>query len=177
MLDKVPECLSVLEPIAARRGYILWLIQILILQAITSYKRNAREDAYRCMTRALSMAEPEGMLRVFLDEGEPVREILVASRPLLQNGLLVTFVSKLLAAFGPETSSQQQSRQPSLSVLSKRELELLTLIAAGRSNKEIAGELFISIGTVKRHTVNIYNKLDVKNRTEAVAKARELGLL
>lgn len=80
-------------------------------------------------------------------------------------------------AFGETTSTNQFARQSLIAPLSERELEVMALIAAGYSNKEIADELVIAIGTVKRHTVNIFNKLDVKNRTEAVAKARELGLL
>jgi LuxR family maltose regulon positive regulatory protein len=83
----------------------------------------------------------------------------------------------LRVAFGTEPYQQPLAKQLLISPLSRREAELLGLIAAGRSNKEIAAELYISIGTVKRHTVNIFNKLDVKNRTEAVAKARKLGLL
>lgn len=176
-LDNVPEVLSVLEAIVARRGYNFWWIKILILRAIIGYKRNSREDAFLCIKKALSLAEPEGMMRVFLDEGETVREILIASRTYLEKENLALYVSKLLVAFGQTITPPIQYKQPLPSSLSKRELELLTLIAAGRSNKEIAGELYISIGTVKRHTVNIFNKLDVKNRTEAVAKARELGLL
>jgi LuxR family maltose regulon positive regulatory protein len=82
----------------------------------------------------------------------------------------------LLATFG-NVSQTQAARQRLIAPLSQRELEVLGLIAAGRSNKEIATELVIALGTVKRHTVNIFNKLDVRNRTEAVAKARELGLI
>ena len=80
-------------------------------------------------------------------------------------------------AFGHRTPAMHHSEQRLITPLSKRELELLRLISAGHTNKEIASELFITIGTVKRHTVNIFNKLDVNNRTKAVAKARELGLL
>jgi LuxR family maltose regulon positive regulatory protein len=90
-------------------------------------------------------------------------------------GHLSHYCQKLVEAFALEHLTNNKRAKTIL--LSKRETELLGLIATGRSNKEIAGELFISIGTVKRHTVNIFNKLEVKNRTEAVAKGRELGLL
>jgi ATP/maltotriose-dependent transcriptional regulator MalT len=85
---------------------------------------------------------------------------------------LATYLERLLAAFQTPLRIHHTG-----AILSSREFELLSLISAGRSNMEIATELVISLGTVKRHTFNIFNKLDVKNRTEAVSKARELGLL
>jgi len=87
------------------------------------------------------------------------------------------YLRKLMGAFGSKSTVQPKPNHLLMSPLSKRELEVLSLIAAGCTNKEIGGKLVIAIGTVKRHTVNIFTKLDVKNRTEAVAKARELGLL
>ena len=88
------------------------------------------------------------------------------------------FCALLLSEFSKQTPDKKVLAQGALrETLSKRELELLHLVASGCSNKEIAGQLVISLGTVKRHTVNIFNKLEVKNRTEAVAKARKLGLL
>ena len=99
-------------------------------------------------------------------------------RSLQRRGGSPDFVARLLAIFARLAAGQAPPPPPPPpQVLSKRELELLRLIAAGSANKEIARDLVISLGTVKRHTVNIFTKLDVKNRTEAVAKARQLGLL
>jgi len=99
----------------------------------------------------------------------------LSARLIDQN--LVNYSQRLLAAFAAEPTPAPAEKRPQPSPLSRRELELLALIAAGKSNKEIASQLYISIGTVKRHTVNIFTKLDVRNRTEAVARAREMGLL
>jgi LuxR family maltose regulon positive regulatory protein len=92
-----------------------------------------------------------------------------------KRGLSLEFSSRLAAAFAGQGSKNATHPAPAGGALSKREMELLRLIAQGCSNKEIAAQLIISIGTVKRHTVNIFTKLDVKNRTEAVARARDLG--
>ena len=113
-------------------------------------------------------------MRLFLDRGDPVRELLTNVH--FEDQALSHYARKLLTAFGTEPQVDV-IEQPLLTPLSARELEVLGLIAAGRSNKEIAAELVIAIGTVKRHTVNIFNKLDVKNRTQAVSKARKLGLM
>jgi LuxR family maltose regulon positive regulatory protein len=106
-----------------------------------------------------------------------LRTQLELARESRQAGATVAFINDLLAAFGPVASAPPSVHPSLISPLSKREMEVLGLIAAGHSNKEIASECVIAIGTVKRHTVNIFTKLDVKNRTEAVVKGRELGLL
>ena len=167
--------LEKLFDITEKRNNRFWVIEILILQAICSLRQGNRTTARGFIEKALQLAEPEGYMRIFLDEGEPVRELLKGIR--LNDDALNRYTRKLLTAFGEIEPSQASASQLLIAPLSGRELEVLALIAAGRSNKEIASELVIAIGTVKRHTVNIFNKLDVKNRTEAVAKARELGLM
>lgn len=126
----------------------------------------------------LALAEPEGYLRVFLDAGEVVRGLLAAYlrstnppyKPYAQKILNVLSLPKLAKSPCPAPAGLVEE-------LSGRELEVLQLIAQGRTNQEIARQLIISPGTVKAHTSSIYRKLDVANRTEAVAHARQLGIL
>jgi LuxR family transcriptional regulator, maltose regulon positive regulatory protein len=154
---------------AAEENEVLYAqIEIRLWQALAGENERVKQ---RCVEEALIWAEPQGMVRLFLDVGP-------ALLPLLQKALLrkITpdYTNRLLAAF---TALPSVRAEKTSSVLSSRELELLRLLAVGCSNKEIATKLVISLGTVKRHTVNIYTKLDVKNRTEAVARAREIKLL
>jgi LuxR family maltose regulon positive regulatory protein len=127
----------------------------------------------------LTLAKPEGVVRVFLDSGPQMGELL---QQAAARGIAVEYVNKLLAAFFAE---EEQSRPASWSIptstlaepLSERELEVLRLIAAGLSNREIAEELVVAVSTVKTHIRNIYGKLDVSSRTQALVKARELKLI
>ncbi len=176
-VDQSAQILNMLERIAYQRGHISWLAEIHGLQALIWGRKGNHQAALECLQKALNLAEPQELMRIFLDEGEPMRDLLHAASARVKDERLVRFVRRLLADFGAKLPSDAPAKQPLISPLSPRELELLSLVAAGRSNKEIAHELYISLGTVKRHTVNIFNKLDVKNRTEAVAKAREMGLL
>jgi LuxR family maltose regulon positive regulatory protein len=126
------------------------------------------------LERALSLAEPEGYVRTFVDEGEPMARLL---RRALAQGLAPSYVASLLAALGEEAMPLPPGEQPLVEPLTQREIEVLHLIAAGLSNQEIAQELVIALSTVKSHINHMYGKLGVKSRTQAVARAQELGLL
>ena len=176
-LAGVPETLARLLEVAVAREHRFWQLELYILQALVEEKLGHRTAAVAAIQQALALAEPEGIVRPFLDAGAPVRTALQAAVPQLKDIALVGFARALLQAVWPGESPGEPAAQPLLAPLSARELELLALVAAGRSNQEIARQLYITVGTVKRHTANIFNKLDARNRTEAVAKARALGLL
>ena len=133
------------------------------------------------LERALTIAEPEGYVRTFVDEGAPMAALL---RRAATRGVAPAYVSKLLDALdaqapmrrGP-TGPASPTAQPLEEPLSEREREVLRLVAAGLSNRAIADELVLATGTVKKHINNIFTKLNVRSRTQAVAQARELGLL
>jgi LuxR family maltose regulon positive regulatory protein len=146
------------------------LIEILVLQAITFAAQKRSEEALPALAQALSLAEPEGFVRVFLDEGAPMAELL---RQAVAQKLRASYALELLEALGEVAAAPQPLVEP----LSERELEVLRLIAAGYSNQEIAQELVVAVSTVKKHISNTFGKLAVGKRTQAVAKARELGLL
>ena len=135
------------------------------------------------LKRALVLAEPERYVRIFLDEGEPMRLLLEKAAEQIDQPPVQEYVAYLLAQFAQETKmiaqvqTKKASPQTLIEPLSQREQEVLTLIAEGLTNKEIAQQLIVAPGTVKAHTSSIYRKLDVSNRTEAVARARQLHIL
>ncbi|MFC1879740.1 LuxR C-terminal-related transcriptional regulator [Chloroflexota bacterium] len=123
----------------------------------------------------MGLAEPNGFIRIFVDEGLPMVQLL---SEVAAQGIMPNYVSKLLAVF--EAEKQKNDLSPSQQLvdpLSERELEILTLIAAGLKNKEIAEQLIISLNTVLYHIKNIYRKLGVNKRTLAIAKAKEINLI
>lgn len=150
-------------------------LKILVLTTLAFQALGDEEQALSTLKKALTLAEPEGYVRTFIDEGEPLAELL---RRASTEGITPNYVARLLVTFGQEAESTTTSAIESLvEPLSERELEVLRLVAAGLSNREIAEELFLSINTVKVHTKNIYGKLSVRGRIQAVERARELGLL
>ena len=161
-------------PHQARHGS---LIEVLVLRAIALDMQADASSALAVLERAVSLARPEGYMRVFRDEGKSIETLLKIAVTQWKDHDLVAYARKVLAAFADESVPPAEGQAPQPSILSERELEVLRLMAAGRSNREIAGELVIAIGTVKRHTANIFDRLDVRNRTEAVDQARRLGLL
>ncbi len=146
------------------------LIEILILQALTLAALHRAQAALAALDQALALAEAEGFVRLFLDEGAHLVELL---RRAVAQKVHTSYALHLLQAVG-ETAA---APQPLLEPLSERELEVLRRVAAGYSNKEIAQELVVALSTVKRHISNIYGKLEAGSRVQALARARELGLL
>jgi LuxR family transcriptional regulator, maltose regulon positive regulatory protein len=160
------------------------LVGILTLQALARWAKNDKEQAVSILTQALAMAEPEGYVRTFVDEGPAMADLLSATLEVRQRGhsdpasrVPARYLAKLLAALAQEDATAAAGQQPHEPVLSERELEVLALIASGESNQEIASKLFITVATVKTHVNNLYRKLGARSRTKAVARAREMNLL
>ncbi|MEZ4661343.1 MAG: LuxR C-terminal-related transcriptional regulator [Caldilineaceae bacterium] len=152
------------------------MIELYTLQALLWQALGQTEEALRPLEYALAAAEPAGYLRIFVDEGQALFELLQLA---LARKIKPGYVSRLLAAgkVEQERLAAQQSAQPLVEPLTARELEILTLLANGLSNRALAEILVITIGTVKRHVMNIYGKLGVNSRTQAIAKARQLRLI
>jgi LuxR family maltose regulon positive regulatory protein len=158
-------------------------IKINLLMACAMAGQNQMPQAFKWLETSLSQAEPEGFIRVFLDMGQPMQSLLARWLAHAGSGPVRDYAIQLLSKFETESHfvAAAQRKAPLagnlVEPLSPRELEVLHLMALGRTNPQIAGQFILSTGTVKAHTANIYRKLDVANRTEAVARARELGLL
>ena len=140
------------------------------------------ERAVGTLARALTLAEPEGYVRTFVDEGEAMGALLSATLEARQRGhpdagrVPARYLAKLLAALAQEAATPRaDERLPEPP--SERELEVLAFIAAGKTNVEIARELFVSTSTVKTHVNNLYRKLGAHSRTQAIARARALDLI
>jgi LuxR family maltose regulon positive regulatory protein len=181
----IHEAMGLLERLlqaAEEDGRIGNVIEILVLQALAHEAQCESLSAFVPLERVLTLAEPEGYVRTFVDEGPSMEQLLLEAAA---RGIMPDYTGKLLAAFEAEgrIDSDDSPRptppasQPLAEPLSDRELEVLRLIAQGLSNREIGERLFLAIITVKGHNRNIFRKLQVRRRTEAVARARELGLL
>ena len=150
-------------------------LKVAVLQAIAYQANGELDKALQALRDALMLAEPDGFMRIFLDEGAVMAQLLSDA---MAQGMMPGYVSKLLAVFEAEKQEPDLPLpQALIDPLSERELEVLALVAAGLKNKEIAEQLFISLNTVLYHIKNIYDKLGVRKRTLAIIKARELDLL
>lgn len=167
---EIPALLEHLGERAERQETTAALIEILVLQALSYQALGVNEQALRTLGRALSMAEPEEFTRVFLDEGKPMAELLLLAS---SRGISPKYVSRLLTTL---ESTRETGKSPPVG-FSDRESEVMLLVAEGLSNREIAERLCLAVGTVKKHVYNIYAKLDVRKRTQAIARAREMDLL
>jgi LuxR family maltose regulon positive regulatory protein len=150
------------------------VIEVLVLRAIAFQSKGDIQEALRTLEKALSLARPERYVRTFLDEGDSMTKLLRLAR---SQGIENEYVAELLAAADEVAGKPELVSQMSSEPLSRREGEVLKLIEAGCSNKEIAAKLFISIATVKRHISNIYAKLGTQSRTQAISVGKKLGLL
>jgi LuxR family maltose regulon positive regulatory protein len=159
-------------------GWTGSVIEILVLQALAHEAQGDIPRGLAPLERALSLAEPEGYVRIFVGEGEPMRDLL---RHAAAGGVSSSFTRRLLSAFDGSAQTVSARAQGAaaelIEPLTAREVEILRLVAAGMRNQEIADQLVISVSTVKRHNANAYGKLGVSHRTEAVARANELNLI
>ncbi len=156
------------------------LIEVLALQAVAYHQQEQTADALRVLAHAVALGEPGGFVRPFLELGAHMADLL---RRLVAQGPVSAHAQYLLEAFAsPAESTAVPASSPpppelSAETLTWRETEVLSLLAARLSNKEIAQRLSIATETVKQHATNIYQKLQVSGRREAVGRARALGLL
>jgi LuxR family maltose regulon positive regulatory protein len=156
------------------------VIEMLALQALAFQAGGDPAQAMIPLEKALTLAEPGGFIRIFVDEGSPMARLLYEAR---ERNILPDYTGRLLAAFSvaqtdqPAPPKTHAPKSELVEPLSERELEVLQLVAEGLTNQEIATRLFLTLNTVKVHTRNIYGKLGVNNRTQAVARARDLGML
>lgn len=170
LIQRALESLEETLPPSEAMGLDGDVIVNLSLQALAHQALGQVRQATRILTRALTLAEPEGNIRLFVDFGKPMAQLLVRvaeSEPGLRS-----YASKLLAHFGA-TPSAEKLVEP----LTDRELDVLRRVTSGATDQEIAEQLIVSKATVKTHLRNIYGKLQVKNRTQAILRARVLGLL
>jgi len=199
--DDPSAALAVLEPLRQQmeaRGWADERLKTMVLQTVALYAAalgadGEKDKALQLLGEALALAEPGGFIRLFVDEGLPMARLLSEAA---SHGMMPGYIGKLLAVFEAEEQhvlagrqaspgkSEDKSYLPSVSPaqpliepLSHRELVVLQLIAQGLSNREISERLFLALSTVKGHNRIIFDKLQVQRRTEAIARARELGLL
>jgi LuxR family maltose regulon positive regulatory protein len=174
--------LALLEPLrqqAEAKGWQDERLKVMVLQAVVHHALGEKDTARQVLGGALALAEPGGFIRILVDEGLPVAQLLSeAAIP----GIKPDYVGRLLEVFeARKQKSEEKSHlllsQTLIDPLSPRELEVLQLIAQGLSNREISQRLFLALSTVKGHNRIIFDKLQVQRRTEAIACARELGLL
>jgi LuxR family maltose regulon positive regulatory protein len=170
------DLLTRLHAAAEAGGRISSQIEILLLQSLAYEALGDSGQARIPLQRALALAEPEGYVRLFVDEGAPLARLL--EREMDAGGEMQAYLQRLHAAFATRLSAPPNlALHPAAEPLTAREREVLHLIAEGLSNQELAARLHLSPQTVKVHTRNIYGKLGVTSRTQAVARGRDLGFL
>ena len=188
-LNKPAEALAVLEPLrheVEAKGLPNWLLIVMAVKSVAHHAHGDTDKAMHLLGDALALAEPDGFIRLFVDEGEPMRLLILDFRLWIEKQAHeshkpIEYVDKLLAAFAqtvpvPQLKASNQ-KSDIIEPLSERELEVLKLLRTELSGPEIAQQLIVSLHTLRTHTNNIYNKLGVNNRRAAVRRAEELDLL
>ena len=161
------------------------MIESYLLKALALQAQGKPGAALAALERSLALAEPEGYVRLYLEGGPPVAALL---REAARRGACMQYAQRMLFAFGDLASGQAPSPRTGHPVavlstislpepLTSRELEVLDLIGQGYSNQQIADRLVVTLHTVKKHSSNIYGKFGVGGRTQAIVRARELGIL
>jgi len=165
------EKLQALYEKLVQSGNLIYIIRVRMYQAMAA---DTEESALEFLADALAIAEPEGGIRIFADEGKLLAPLL---RKAITQGIMPEYAGKLLTIIEAEERRKRQKTTTGETLLSERELEILKLLAADVSNQQIAERLTISLGTVKTHVHHILEKLNAKDRSQAVFYARELKLI
>lgn len=179
------EALALLEPLQeqlAQKGWQDELLKVMVLQAVSYHMQGENSRAFELLGKTLLMAEPGGFIRLFVDEGIQMFRLLTEA---FEHTVMTDYIVRLLAAFEYDLQTSEAKPgipnespvQTLIELLSQRELDVLRLVAQGYSNREISEHLFLALDTVKGHNRRIFEKLQVQRRTEAVARARKLGLI
>ena len=164
------------QDFAVSHGFVSWVVEIAIARTLLYHAAGKKNEALETLEGALSAAAPTGLLRIFADEYGPLQVLLEELKPRLTDEALIAYASRLLEAFccegtKPETGEGHQE------LLSERELEVLHNLAKGLTYEEIGRQLFLSLNTIQFHVKNIYRKLLVNKRVQAIEKAREMNLI
>lgn len=164
---------------AAAQGWRDELLKAHILEALAQQSLGKEEETLALLEVALTLAEPAGLIRSFIDQGPAMAQLLTRAA---HQKTMTPYLAKLLAAFEQEGQRTPHKTplpeaQPLIEPLTQREIEVLRMIADGLSNQEISERLFLALNTIKGYNQKIFRKLQVQRRTEAVARARELGIL
>jgi LuxR family maltose regulon positive regulatory protein len=170
-LDAASEYLVAQYGLAVQSDWVYCMVAVRALQVLTAPDSDA---SLNYLVEALNLAVAGDFVRVFADVGEQLVPLL---REAALQGVSPQYVGRILAAIGEQPEHTKPDQSGLLEPLSERELEVLRLVAAGLSNRQIGEKLIISPGTVKTHLHNICNKMGVRNRTEATSQAKELGLV
>ena len=184
-VDKVILLLDRLHDMEAAAGATYALMEVLVLKAVAFTLKGNQTEAMSAFGYALNLGEPEQIVRTFLDEGSLIADLLVKAQT---NGVSIEYANRLLRTMESESSPDQLSLEPTKSIpdmaalgfvepLSERELQVLRLMDSELASPEIADELVIAVSTVRSHIKNIYSKLGVHSRYEAVEKARVMDLI
>jgi LuxR family maltose regulon positive regulatory protein len=175
-LDGVHDYLRRQQDYAASRGFASWVVEIAIARTLLYQAAGKKFEALEMLEVALSNAASTGLLRVFLDEGQALKALLGELKPRLTDHSLTAYANRLLEAFHDEPA-KTETEDGQKALLSERELEVLRYLATGLTYGEIGRQLFLSLNTVQFHIKNIYGKLLVNKRMQAIEKAREMDLI
>jgi LuxR family maltose regulon positive regulatory protein len=182
-LDDAHTFLKRQQDSATSHGFVSMVVAIAIARALLYQAAGKRGEALEILNAALHAAAPTGLFRIFVDEGDPLRALLQELKPRLAGETLlaggsqtIEYANRLLEAFSGGAKKPHPIDGHAL-LLSERELEVLRYLAKGLTYEEIGQHFFLSLNTIQFHVKNIYGKLLVNKRTQAIEKARELKLI
>ena len=175
-LEEAQTYLKHQENFAKSHEFISWVVKIAITRTLLYQAAGKKNEALETLNVALTAAEPTGLLRVFLDEGEFLRSLLVELKPRLLDQSVIAHTNRLLEGYG-RGQDKPETGNGNAALLSEREIVVLRFLARGLTYEEIGRELFLSLNTIQFHVKNIYGKLLVNKRVQAVEKAREMHFI